>query len=94
MTPEEIKAKADANYAALEKKLESAHPKLKSDFVHIPKTYRRLFLDVHCGDKTSYTKQIRLKCLDCSCWDKNEITHCAVRQCGLWKSRPYQEKEK
>lgn len=85
-------AKAEARFAELLTKLEDAPPKIKQDFKNVPKHYQRLYLEVHCGGGRSFTDAIQLKCLDCCCWQKTEITHCTVRQCGLWKFRPYQEK--
>ena len=33
---------------------------------------------------------IKAKCLDCCCWQKNEVKLCSAVQCSLWKYRPYQ----
>lgn len=33
---------------------------------------------------------INCKCIDCSCFQKEEITSCETYQCPLWKFRPYQ----
>jgi hypothetical protein len=32
---------------------------------------------------------VKLKCLDCSCWEKNEVKHCQVKTCALYPVRPY-----
>ena len=29
-------------------------------------------------------KAIRLKCLDCCCWDYTEAKKCEIRTCALW----------
>lgn len=33
---------------------------------------------------------IKLKCLDCSCQQRKEITNCPIKRCPLWHVRPYQ----
>jgi hypothetical protein len=33
---------------------------------------------------------IKAKCLDCCCLDIDEIRHCTVTVCPLWKYRPFQ----
>jgi hypothetical protein len=74
-------------------KLDKLHPKVISDFKNVPELYKRLYLDVHAADKVPVARKIKLTCLDCCCWQKEEVTHCTVRQCGLWSIRPYQEKK-
>lgn len=32
-------------------------------------------------------KAIRLKCLDCSCFDRKEVKFCPVTNCALWPYR-------
>lgn len=32
-------------------------------------------------------KAIRAKCLDCCCWQKNEVKLCPVRDCALYPYR-------
>ena len=36
---------------------------------------------------------LKAKCLDCSCWQRVEITNCTVTTCPLWPYRPYQSQE-
>jgi len=83
---------AEERYNLLLQNLETLHPKIVSDFKNVPSKNKRLYLEVHSEVKVPVAKAIKLKCLDCCCWDRNEITNCTVRQCGLWKLRPYQEK--
>ncbi len=33
---------------------------------------------------------IKAKCLDCTCWQRSEITNCTISACPLWPYRPYQ----
>lgn len=32
---------------------------------------------------------IKLKCLDCCCWQEAEVRRCDIRDCALWPLRPY-----
>lgn len=34
------------------------------------------------------TKLIRMKCLECTCYQPKEIRLCEIRLCPLWKNRP------
>ncbi len=89
---DEMKEIADKRFDELLAKLETHHPKVKNDFKNVPRAYQRLYLEVHCSGEVSWTRSIKMKCLDCCSWQKEEITHCTVRQCSLWEIRPYQEK--
>jgi len=59
---------------------------------HIPNlhdgVYRRRY------DKAMKGKSLRAavnaKCLDCACWQKNEVRDCPALTCPLWPYRPYQ----
>ena len=39
----------------------------------------------------SKTEQIKAKCLDCSCWLKEEIKSCSSIHCSLYYCRPYKD---
>jgi len=56
----------------------------------IPKNYQRLFAQAKKGKSKSAA--IKAKCLDCSCFQKTEVTLCTVKTCSLWEYRPYQIK--
>jgi hypothetical protein len=56
---------------------------------HSPKVYP-LFFKVYAG-QTPLSKAVKAKCLDCSCWQPDEITNCMVFTCPLWAHRPYQK---
>jgi len=30
---------------------------------------------------------IRVKCMDCQCWQRKEVNECQLRDCGLWAAR-------
>lgn len=81
----------EARLRELLTKLDTLHPKVIADFKNVPESSQRLYLEVHLAERPQPAKAVKLKCLDCCCWQKTEITHCTVRQCGLWKLRPYQE---
>lgn len=36
---------------------------------------------------------VKLKCLECCNWQRNEVRDCTIGGCALWQYRPYQEKE-
>jgi hypothetical protein len=42
--------------------------------------------------KGSAKAAIKLKCLDCVCFQKKEIRLCEQTSCGLWAYRPYKDK--
>lgn len=42
--------------------------------------------------KGSLRMAIKLKCLDCSNFQKKEVRNCPVTSCPLWAVRPFQEK--
>lgn len=39
-------------------------------------------------------KAIEYKCMDCSCWNKDEVTNCPVDSCSLYYFRPFQTEMK
>jgi len=36
---------------------------------------------------------VKMKCLECCCWQRNDVRGCPIEGCALWLYRPYQEKE-
>jgi len=36
---------------------------------------------------------LKAKCLDCTGWQRKEITLCKVESCPLWLFRPYQSQD-
>ena len=53
----------------------------------VPEQYQKLVEKVEKGSRNA---AIKLRCLDCSNWQKKEITLCTVKECGLYPFRPYQ----
>jgi len=35
---------------------------------------------------------IKAKCLDCCCWQPNEVRQCTSVTCPLWRYRPFQRR--
>ena len=56
---------------------------------HTPKLHP-LFFRVYAG-QSGLTEAVKAKCLDCACWQIEEITDCRVFTCPLWAHRPYQK---
>jgi len=62
--------------------------KQKSFYDQIPDHYKMNYLKAITTN--SRKTAIKAKCLDCCCWQINEIKLCSVNHCSLWKYRPYQ----
>jgi hypothetical protein len=41
-------------------------------------------------EQGSLTAAVQLKCLECSCWVRQEVRDCAITDCALYPFRPYQ----
>lgn len=88
---ENLKAKRDANFNSKLEKLKELHNKIQEGYKVVPKSIQNLYLSVFI-EKGSRTQRIKLKCLDCCCWDKEEVRQCTARQCSLWEVRPYKQR--
>jgi len=64
--------------------------KIKKYLEGIPTNHQKLWLQVYSG-KLHKSAAIKAKCLDCACYNKSEITNCAVETCPLWHVRPYRK---
>lgn len=56
----------------------------------VPDSCKALFNRVFNGGK-SRADAVKAKCLECSCFDRGEITECAIKTCPLFSFRPYQK---
>jgi len=56
---------------------------------HIPR-YDSLFKRIFNGH--SRGAAVKGKCLECCCWQRNEVRDCNIEGCALWLYRPYQDK--
>lgn len=54
---------------------------------HVPENYLPLVEKAAAG---SVTAAVKLKCLDCANFQREEIRECSVACCPLWAVRPYQ----
>jgi hypothetical protein len=57
---------------------------------NIPKSYKNNYTKAIEGN--SRKEALKAKCLDCMCWQKDEIKICEIDWCPLWPYRPYQNK--
>lgn len=55
----------------------------------IPTSIRGIFERAFLGN--SKAAAIKAKCLDCCCFNKDEVRNCSVKKCPLWVYRPYQK---
>ena len=55
-----------------------------------PEFQRKFYRQALVGEKALRSLRIRMKCLECSGWQKHESGLCRVYECPLWKIRPYQ----
>jgi hypothetical protein len=53
----------------------------------IPKKYRKIYKKA--VETLSKTAAIKAFCLECVCWQKNEIINCSCLACPLFGVRPY-----
>jgi len=99
MTPEHIAKlqagrKASKQIKPVADPDESFHPRVQQRLNKIQANtpqYLNVTRKAYLG--TSKTACIKAKCLDCSCWQRIEITNCTVLTCPLWLVRPYQSNE-
>lgn len=56
----------------------------------IPELWKKLFDKAYGGN--SKASALKAKCLDCSCFNREEVRSCTVQTCPLWIYRPYQNK--
>ena len=62
--------------------------KIKNWISKIPKRYKKFYVKAREG---SLRMAINSKCLDCVCWQPEEIEKCPCINCPLWEIRPYQK---
>lgn len=60
-------------------------------FESLPLSVRGIFEKAFSGNSKS--SAIKAKCLDCCCFNREEISKCNVKKCPLWSYRPYQKEE-
>ena len=91
MSGEERERIRKERFESLEKKFsENADIELKDMYLDVPNQHKMLFLKVHAGEP-AIKERLKLKCLDCVCWTRSEVTLCEAKTCSLWKIRPFQD---
>ncbi len=66
--------------------------KISKRIAEIPKKYRRIYKKaVETNNKSA---AIEAFCLECICWQKNEIINCSCLTCPLFGVRPYTKGQK
>lgn len=71
---------------SFEEKRRAAIAKRRAD---IPKKYRNTYDKAISG--RSLRSAIKAHCLECVCWQRDEVRLCTSLACPLWAVRPYQE---
>tara|TARA_R110000764_G_scaffold180853_1_gene266915 strand:- start:201 stop:494 length:294 start_codon:yes stop_codon:yes gene_type:complete len=91
MTPEQRKgmmAKSKKDTAEKIAKFKKENPSLAGSLNGVPKQFLSQYVKSLMGELT-LKPAVRMKCLDCSHFDKEEIKNCNVKNCPLWQVRPY-----
>lgn len=89
ISAEEIRVKILEKREGYLTKMRESGGKIADYFTDVSAGSENLYLEVHFSEIRSLAKAIKLKCLDCSCWSREEVKLCATEQCGLHKVRPY-----
>jgi len=55
--------------------------------MNIPERYKKQHEKALRGH--SETAAINAKCLDCMCWQREEVRKCTITDCSLYPYRPY-----
>lgn len=59
-------------------------------FKSIPEKFKNMWMLVYQQKLPIYKPILKAKCLDCCCWQAEEITNCNSKMCPIWPYRPYQ----
>jgi hypothetical protein len=66
--------------------------KIACRLAEIPKKYRKIYKKA--VETNSKPEAIKAFCLECVCWQKNEIINCSCLACPLYGLRPFIEQER
>lgn len=88
MSHEEKRLKCEEKMRFLLDSLANTAGRINLNYKNVPKTVQMLYLRVFCT-KTSIKDHVKLKCLDCCCFDKEEVRRCSTITCPLHKIRPF-----
>jgi len=61
--------------------------KIARRIAEIPKKYRKIYKKA--VEDNSKTAAIQSFCLECVCWQKNEVINCSCPTCPLFDVRPF-----
>jgi hypothetical protein len=61
--------------------------KIANRMAEIPKKYRRIYKKA--VESRSKSAAVKVFCLECVCWQKNEIINCSCLTCPLYGVRPF-----
>lgn len=89
LSSDELKAKSEARNALISKFCDE-NATFGKYLRLVPLRYRFLFYKIFNGEN-SRVQAVKAKCIDCSNFQKEEVTNCAAIQCPLWNFRPYQK---
>lgn len=67
----------------------SRQQKIKNRIAEIPKRYRGIYKKA--VETNSKTTAIKAFCLECVCWQKDEIANCSSLACPLFGVRPFKK---
>lgn len=88
LSQEELEAAKKQRLQKLSEFREGLEESRRQYFDAIPDTYKWSFFLAH-GKTTGTKLQIKLKCLDCSCWSVDDVRKCTVINCALYNIRPF-----
>ena len=60
----------------------------KPPFLGVPNNYVLKYKSALDG-KVTVHQALKIKCLECCCWNREEITNCTAKTCPLWHYRPF-----
>ena len=46
------------------------------------------FKNMYEKAKKSKATALKLKCIECQCWQRNQVPLCTIQECPLWLHRP------
>ena len=64
-------------------------PSVEKRAADVPEMYRPGYLRAAAG-KASPRAAIKAHCMECVCWQRNEVTLCTALACSMYLYRPFQ----
>ena len=91
MTKEEREVMRLESKKAVEEKIKSFcedNPRFAGYVKTCPASLRKQYVESLNGE-SGKARALKVKCLECSGWDREEVKKCTVKSCPLWQVRPY-----